>query len=413
MSPAGGSRKRSDAGNLLLLWASALIRLPSSSKFRIKCGILFAFFMFIRSMNHTPFHDVVVPREAQTKDFDAVEACTFEQLSQFKRKSSAKKDCWSLEDEILRVSARSIVNRDTLPKLGNGCLGGVYKAIIQLPDHSFCAAALKTDNCYRGTANPYARHICDADGKNCICNRFQAHSCIESKAGWNYNTFVGGEYTGALPWYAQLQTGTIQKGLLPTWAVVHAPDRPIKQWIPFFFQTSIPHPDKSAVGVLLPLQKFTNLRALTDKERAMDAVKIAKLMLPAAEGLAFMARMGLAIQDMVDKNVGIVLDVDEPYSMLFDKSYVAIQNDFNCAAGDVSCQFCRESTFSIAKRKKAFIEGLDAIHSDLRRFRDLILKELLAYSPDHKSEELRQKLLVCHDAQQLVEVLQQFVAAYQ
>jgi hypothetical protein len=47
-------------------------------------------------------------------------------------KNNSTTCCWYLKDSILRVPVSSIVNRNSLIRLGGGRKGGVYKAMITL-----------------------------------------------------------------------------------------------------------------------------------------------------------------------------------------------------------------------------------------------------------------------------------------
>lgn len=341
-------------------------------------------------------------QSAQKVFTGTAEACSFEQLQEWNMddttvstSSPAADTCWKLQDEILRVPTEAIVNRHNLPKLGNGCLGGVYKAVIELPvSRRLCSVALKTDNCYGLLSNPWAPHKCDPITGKCSCERSQAKSCVLDDAGYNYNTFQGGEYTGALPWYAQLETGNYQEGLLPTWASVHtSPEEPMKHWLPRSVTNSIPHPDPTAVGVIMPLRKFAVLESMSASEKTWDSVSLARLFLPAAKGLELLSVMGLAFQDMMAKNVGIVDNGEGhlPHAILFDNSYIGLQDDVVCA--ERSCEFCRESIFPAADRKKVRVRGQGALSTSVIKFRNIVL-DVLDLSPDATAAaELREALV--------------------
>lgn len=360
--------------------------------------------IFLFAHDGSVMQQSVSSTHADQKVFDGhAQPCSFEQLQEWTLNDTtstpADDTCWKLQDEILRVPTEAIVNRHNLPKLGNGCLGGVYKAVIELPvSRQLCSVALKTDNCFDGLSNPWAPHKCDPVTGKCSCDRSQAKACIMG-TGFNYNTFQGGEYMGALPWYAQMETGNYQEGLLPTWAMVHtSPEEPMKHWLPRSFTNSIPHPDPTAVGVLMPLRTFAVLSSMSVSEKTWDSVSLARLFLPAAKGLEFLTGMGLAFQDMVAKNVGIVINGEGQLShaILYDNSYIGLQDDVAC--GERSCEFCRESVFPAADRKKVRVRGQDALSTSVNKFRDIVL-EVLDLSPDTTAAaELREALVAAGGA---------------
>ena len=386
-------------------------------------------------------------------DVDQVPDCTFEDLLQFKKQSmgtpqksltKTTEHSWSLQEEIIRVPADAILNREHLPTLGTckgmaaGELGSVHKAVIKLPtqqkqQRAFCKAALKTDKCY-----PFLplesppEEVCDNSGKNCVCVGKMAHSCLHPKAGWNFVTNMRGEYLGALPWYAQIQAGDNsyhQKGLLPTYAIVEAKDRPLRQWVPgFIFRWILPywvppHPDRSTVGVLMPLLKFQVLESLFRKKIEKDpeklkqftGLKIAKLMVSATEGLVYMHRMGLVYQDILPKNIGIVWPKDnttEPYSLLFDNSYMGTQKDFVCPTTNNGvkediCNYRHEDAFPLANRFPEHIHDMAA--KDTHVFRNSFQIILLDRNPDPKANDLRELLLQCNKSQELLDTLYRFI----
>jgi hypothetical protein len=418
-------------------------------------------------------------------DPNSVPPCTFDQISKFHTTTRSSSNSnnksldgeWKLQDEIVRVPASAIVNADNLQALGTCGLGSVYKAVIRIPASSeqihderssnsqynyynYCAAVLKTDICYQLSDAPFeiwkyialtskertGQFTCDENGENCVCTRKAAHSCLSTtQYGWNLFSFLGGEYTGALPWYAQLQTNEFQKGLLPTWAIVHAPDRPLRQIFPLFLQrivrkiakqdfNPLPLTDRTVVGILMPLIKFKPFDSLTEEERNMSATDIARLMITASEGLAFLHRMGLAFQDIIHRNIGIVYppkregahklnnetssssssSSSHPYSIIFDNSLLALQHNFTCdAKNDTVCHFDRrENVFNIAKKKDNFLTIKNgALASDMRLFRNVIYKELIQHSTDPKAKELYQAMKKGQTMDEIVQILHRFVSA--
>ena len=70
-----------------------------------------------------------------------VELCSFDNLNQAfpTRNTQTQKQqtetCFSLAQNVIRIPADNIVNRHQLQKLGSGCKGAVYRAIIQLQHH--------------------------------------------------------------------------------------------------------------------------------------------------------------------------------------------------------------------------------------------------------------------------------------
>ena len=385
-------------------------------------------------------------------DVDQVPDCTFQDLLQFKKQTntttntpkSTTENGWKLQEEIIRVPADAIFNREHLPTLGTckgpaaGVLGSVHKAVIKLPSqkqqqrkHAFCKAVLKTDKCYSILPLEFtAEEVCDKSGKNCVCVSKTAHSCLDPKAGWNFVTNTRGEYLGALPWYAQVKTGNYQKGLLPTYAIVEAKDRPLRQWVPEFILRWFvsywvpPHPDRSVMGILMPLLKFQDLESLFQKKIEKDpkelkqftGLKIAKLMVSATEGLVYIHRMGLVYQDILPKNIGILWPKDnttEPYSLLFDNLYMGTQKDFICPTTQTGvrediCNYRHEEAFPLAYRSP---EGKhEAVANEAPAFRGSFQIILLDRNPDPKAKELRELLLQCNTSQELLDTLYRFIA---
>ncbi|KAL7568807.1 hypothetical protein ACA910_007224 [Epithemia clementina (nom. ined.)] len=288
----------------------------------------------------------------------AMPLCTFEQLQKSftlpaketqnnkendtNRQQQGNSTCWSLKDRIFRVPVTAIMNRDFMTILGKGRKGTVYEVIIRLmksqrddndrsgrnatstrlhplgEDQSssasttrYCVAALKTDQCFDQETG---RHI------PCV------HSGLRGPDGKilvprpKFNLM--GEYTGALAWYyAQQQqimeaNETYPKGLLPAWGLVVAPSNNSTMTTTTTEQEQPIEDDSSSsssipLGVLMPLQSMTiTLDGYIERqgERTMQPRRVAKLMLSAAQGLAFLADMDLVHQDVRAKNIAIVVE---------------------------------------------------------------------------------------------------------
>lgn len=167
----------------------------------------------------------------------------------------------------------------------------------------------------------------------------------------------------------------------------------------------------------MPLIEFTPIVHLSPKERqSLSPVAIAKIMQSSADGLVLLNRMGIAFQDIRSPNVGLVTDATtgERYSILYDNSYMGLQDTVPCEGHDIACQFCDKDAFVKAKRqRKEHFRASDALTLDMIYFRRVILDDLLhPHSEDELEMELRARLTACNDIYELQTVLQDFVARH-
>jgi hypothetical protein len=333
-------------------------------------------------------------------------ACTFQQLYDAfppiaaKRKGNMQTTrtrnggCWKLQDEIVRIPADTIVNRNHLQSLGNGAISGVYRAVLQIPNNennnnqhqnstSPCSAAIKTDHCHSWwpLGLKYQR----------------SRSCAETNSYlWAPRSYMGAEYTGALVWYAQYQQNQSVPGLIPTWAIIVRDDSQTITTSSWWWRRRrrrrpqhldrYPHPDPSVLGVLMPLvcmrtasdiiQEYHTTVTTTATGRLWNtSQQLARALLPAAQGLAFVGNMGLAFRDLLPKNVGFVTSTGE--AVVYDHSYVGVKPIEDCH--HVSCQFCPEENVfpkfddRLHREIKRIPAGHDYIVGDLHNFRKVIV----------------------------------------
>jgi hypothetical protein len=342
-------------------------------------------------------------------DLNIIPACSYNQLeTSFSSLSLSANDehannenCWSLQEEVLRIPPSAIVNRNHLPKLGNGFKGGVHLAIFDLggDKKSWCKAALKTDHCHSLLHD------------NNLFTDQTSLSCVSDNSFlWNDASYLGGEYTGALVFRAlQKRQRKMQaaNGIIPTWAVVY--DDSSKGLVsirPRSWLQGAPHPDNKLLGMVMPLVDFTPSNQLDRQRRRLlsgNLTSLANMLLPAAEALEFVNGLGLAFQDLLPSNVGIT---DENHSVLYDNSYMALQKDVQCPwqqDHDV-CAFCREPVFFKANYTQHRWEGHTAIQSDLRSFR----KVIKGFSSGFRySNTFNSRLDRCEDIHHVVSLLRQ------
>jgi len=340
-----------------------------------------------------------------------IKPCTFEQLHQaFPPKGtktspadSEKGACWKLEDEIVRVPADHIINRNYLTPLGSGVMGGVHKAILKLNgDNSksngrlMCSAAIKTDHCHSWW--PFQLYW------------QRARSCIEINSYlWRPRSYTGAEYTGALVWYAQRKLNRTVPGLLPTFALIEDKKNPVNS--PAIRHENLerfPHPDPTVLGVVMPLWSFRPASEILSGVdiKGYSSSQLAKIMLPAAMGLEFVGSMGLAFRDLLEKNVGILDSTGD--GIVFDNSYMGVNPVEDCKS--VACQFCQEDVFPPFDDRfhhdvKGIPLGHDYILGDMHNFRKVIIK-LSEQCPDTaRAERMADDILHTRNVHNLIEVL--------
>jgi hypothetical protein len=323
------------------------------------------------------------------------QACTFQQLydafppavarrrrnTTTTTQTTTNRACWKLQEEIVRISANTIVNRNHLQSLGNGAISGVYRAILQIPNNNhnktfLCSAAIKTDHCHSGWP---------------FWLKYQrSRSCVETNSYlWAPRSYMGAEYTGALVWYAQYQQNQSIPGLIPTWAIIVRDESeatiatPLFRWQRRRQLDRYPHPDPSVLGVLMPLVHIQTASDLIEKYQSSSvsagrlwntSQQLARALLPAAQGLAFVGSMGLAFRDLLPKNVGFLTSTGE--AVVYDHSYMGVKHREDCH--HVSCQFCPEENVfpkfddRLHREIKQIPAGHDYILGDLHNFRKVI-----------------------------------------
>ena len=432
-------------------------------------------FPLLRSRNLADSIENGHEKAASSTPPSAPPACTFMQLytafgPSLQDDTTSFSSCWSLEDRILRVPVSSVHDSKDAA-LGKGSSGGVYQATLQVPSlstkdknqgdaapMSFCTVAVKTDHCF------------DTNEEHSLENKNQARSCLSSKSTTTavtalrngasltpsaeqqdrnlkvYKSFLQGEYTGALPWYAQFLTGEYQDGLIPTWGLIVDEEEE----------------GGKTMGVIMPLQpmamslqKYMNTPTNKEEEpsdmttkRTMEPLRMARAMLPVVKGVAFLADMGLAHQDIHEKNIGLVKrpmaektgdDEEDDYrAVLFDNSYLSVvprytkatqgdslehKDHFVCSLDGTNpstCNYCPEPLhFPHPQREQAWREGLGPIGSDMTRLRFIMLQLMegssVSTKNNHNSVEsvealgLEQALRECTTAHELATVLQNFI----
>lgn len=315
---------------------------------------------------------------------------------------SSSPQCWSLEEEILRVPAHAI-HRHHLVRLGNGFRGAVYKAVVDLPNRQRCLAAVKTDHCNTPSSG--------------FRKKQTRHSCLEPHSFFlNKDSYMAGEYTGAAMTYAirhmkQQRNGTdyirrAERGLLPTFGLIQDFGHPLWANHKRSQLKGYPHPDATVKGILMPLVDFEPLSSLSPpNERLLlqDARSIAAAMLPAAEGLQLVSGMRLSYRDVSEKNIGFVREADAVRSMIFDNSYVAIEDQQACMLPEhqkEGCNFCEDGVMYHTE------PWMDGIQTDLVAFRSIVLM-LLDRTSDASTEkvEFAENVGRCTTIQEMVKVL--------
>lgn len=291
---------------------------------------------------------------------DHIPACTFAQLENafgHKTKFNHPQDCWSLKDEILRVPIQAIINRRHLEPLGHGFKGSVHKAVLQIDSNQFCTVAVKSDHCH-------TLHFYGFSGTSCL----QPYTFL-----WNAASYVGGEYTGALPFYAHHQEAV--EGLLPTWAVVEDRDHPQKSRLPRSWLAGAPHPDPAIKGVVMPyVADFVPLSKWRPNQHlsVVDNEDPLHLLVRAAKGLEYLHHMGLVVQDILPKNIG----VHESTSFLYDNTYLSLEQPPIPKKGERETNFCIEPVFFSPPYMGHRQANTTAMESDVQGFVQLVVRRL-------------------------------------
>lgn len=280
--------------------------------------------------------------------------CTFNDLHEtFARptsKSNGEENCWSLQEEILRIPYQSILNRNHMPRLGAGYKGGVHKARILLNGSRTCWAAVKSDHCHTLMQNPFF----DRTGVPCIADYTYL---------WNDASYLGGEYTGAMLHYAAMRHNLTLSGFLPTYAVIVG--TPLYSRLARSGLNGSPHVDPSILGAVMPLQSFTPLADIsTGHEIHRNSTTFSRTMLPAAEAMAFSHDMGFVWQDIIDRNIGI--RSSDHLAMLYDNTYFS-----HLATCRTFCDFCADGAVSKFRRQRSLLSS-NEVRTDVKAFQKVI-----------------------------------------
>jgi hypothetical protein len=306
---------------------------------------------YSENIHHEQRHDSVTPTRP----------CLFEELwLQFGQplKDVNSESCWSLDQMILRIPVDTILDQDHLVHLGSGRKGGVFKGTITWRNATNnqivqCSVAIKTDQCYNGVLQMlvskipfFARDRPRGGGTTTSCLAPHAVNQIGGES------FLAGEYTGALPFYAHRfinkQTTPLQ-GLLPTWGVVvKNKERRLS--------LSLSSLDRRVIGVVLPLQPFAytlhDQDNLHQKPMLQNLTSFYQGMLEATKGLSFLHELGLIHQDVKAKNVGVLETLstssnatDSGTVVLYDNTFLRRDKDFSCPPHSRACQYCLEPAF--------------------------------------------------------------------
>lgn len=333
------------------------------------------------------------------------------------------KDCWKLEEEILRVPVSAIQGPTNLTSLGKGNFGNVYLATIDVQTSAaprakakrkFCNVALKSDFCKLVHSTSDSEDV----------------SCLDSRSVERKTSLMATEYTGALVSYAtskgqifpsatrdihdasSLSFSTrhvVQDGYLPTWGVVQRTNRNI---IPSDIRVNAPNSDPSIIAVLLPLVRFQVLSEVDFDELQLSAANVAEMFLPLARALAFRMDLGLVHQDMMVKNMGFL--ETERRAFLFDNSFTAVYYNETRFCGK-PCNFCHEDEFEkgVGLKRDPWPFFVDLID-----FTRILVDHVLPTCTDKlRSSEVMHQIVAVRDAftrpataHDLVRVLEQFAS---
>jgi len=342
--------------------------------------------------------------------------CTFEQLaSAFPRRrvlpddkdDDSSKKCWSLKEQILRVPATAIQNRENLTYLGNGNKGMVYKVILDLSSKGSddlndrkqqCIAAVKTEKCIWKTHHE--------DG-NVITER---GSCVDPRATERLKALMATEYTGALLYYAMKQKMAVNEtgvhdftkhGFLPTWGVVYDRERHIitskKDGHP------ATHTDSSILGVIIPYVPITPLSEDYMKNLGLSTSELASMFLEVARHFVLRMDLGILHRDVLLRNFGVT---DNGPVFLFDNSFAAVHYDSTTQACGEPCRFCFEDDF---------VRGLDIKTSkvpdgDLNAFKRRLVHDVFPYATDRQDLLIEKIWRSELSAVELVQLLEEFIS---
>lgn len=319
------------------------------------------------------------------------EPCTYDQLYETFGSApviSNVDQCWKLSDRILRVSRSEILNFHNLIPLGHGNQSGVFKIFLELSNGKQCVAVYKTDLRNAGLCQDAWHHPFENWGhtKSCISAYMRPRK-----------TTMPAEFTGALVFLAQQDANLDLPGLVPTWAIVPEIMR-LKNTRRFLRWR---HSSEKILGIIepyLPIKRLVDVQAKV----ATSVINVERVMLPAAEGVAFINELGFAHQDILIsgfKNVGFIENSkNESLAVVFDYGYIALDGKSeDCSLGR-ACDYCVEEFFPAPKMD-------DPIQYDLDNFRDITIA-LLKMSPNRvQAERMEKTLKACATMSELVAAL--------
>jgi hypothetical protein len=317
--------------------------------------------------------------------------CTYQHLEEaFGSPSSVSKDedearCWHHSQHVLRVPVEAILNRSSLKKIGNGNQSVVFKAHLDLQNGQQCVVAYKTDMFYTAVCDDYWSHLISDWDLFASCSRKRKRA---------RNGTGPAEYTSSLLPVARHLAGQLElPGLMPTWAIVLNDDK----YSPFRTREA-----SRVMGSIQPYRPMERIHQ--DYGVGKTPNELARIMVSAAQGIAFLNELGFAHQDILPssfKNVGIVQDDDEnPYSIVYDYGYLAYEGrdgDTPCSLGR-ACEFCVEPSFPRPKMEHA-------IENDLNSFRAILLKLFDNTTDQTRAEQMQKGLRQCTNMKEVIGVL--------
>jgi hypothetical protein len=181
---------------------------------------------------------------------------------------------------------------------------------------------------------------------------------------------------------------------MPTWAIVLNDDN----YSPFRTREA-----SRVMGSIQPYRPMERIHHDFGVDKTSN--ELARIMVPAAQGLAFLNELGFAHQDILPssfKNVGIVQDDDEsPYSIVYDYGYLAYEGRDGvtpCSLGR-ACEFCVEPSFPRPKMEHA-------IENDLDSFRAILLKLFDNTTDQTRADQMQKGLRQCKNMKEVTGVLQ-------
>ena len=201
----------------------------------------------------------------------------------------------------------------------------VHKAVVKLNgEGGLCIVAIKTDKC------KHAR-----SGEAYI-------SCLHTDAIRmdGSESFMNSEYMGSLLFQASRKARLDFPGVLPTWGIVQGSAT----------VNGIDGSEQFIQGAVMPIVHFKTMGDVWKDDRiAKSSVEVAKLLLPVADALSFIERMGFSYQDIHEKNIGISLEETQGMAFAYDNTYLSRIEGNKCYFGadqEDACNYCIEDYFA-------------------------------------------------------------------